>query len=685
MRISERLEQSLEAQRGYRLPWVPVCLGIGISTYFSLRFEPEIPHYVALGLGSLALFWLGLRMATPWSWLPNAVGLALIGVMLMGARSHMVAGPVLGFRYYGPLEGRVVSVDRSASDRVRLTLDQVRLDRIDPKKTPIRVRISLPPDFDALETPRVGAQVMTTAHLSPPQGPVEPGGFDFRRHVWFQQIGAVGYTRVPVLLHAKPEVLRVQRLRTRIVAHLQDLMPDRTAGVAAALSVGDRAHVAQDTWDALRGSNLAHLLAISGLHMGLFTGLVFALLRFTQNLWPWFALRYPVKKFAAIGAMAAGFGYLVLSGVNIATERAFVMVAMMLCAVLLDRRAISVRALGFAAIILLLRRPESVLNVGFQMSFAATLALVAAFSTLNASRNFLRTERWRRLVNWGGGLIVSSFVAGLATAPYGAATFNTLSHYGLLANTLAVPVMSGVVAPAAVLSLVLAPVGLEWVGLCIVDVGLSWILWVAEWVSNLPNAQGMVAWPPKWVVPLLTIGGLILCLWQGRGRLLGAALILVSLIGWPQAERPLVLVAQDGSAVGIMTQEGRAVSRPRGRAFVIENWLRHDGDDSSQEVAHQRWPDGNSIASRYPLMRAELGEGEAGRIVLIHAIGKRGVGQISGCEEHQVIVTNIEIELPGECLLITPSQLRDWGSLAMNAKGQMTRANMIEGDRLWTR
>lgn len=192
-----------DRQRGHLFPWVPVCLACGIGLYFALRWEPAVwmlgAAFAAGVLGSLV--WL--RRDVPLRAGGLAVCLMAFGFALAGARAHQVAGPVLDFRYYGAVEGRIVGIDRSASDAVRLTLDRVVLERMAPDDTPRRVRVSLhgQQGFAPL-TP--GATVILTGHLSGPQGAVEPGGFDFRRHAWFLRLGAVGYTRNPVLLLEPP-------------------------------------------------------------------------------------------------------------------------------------------------------------------------------------------------------------------------------------------------------------------------------------------------------------------------------------------------------------------------------------------------------------------------------------------------------------------------------------------------
>ncbi|MDH3264741.1 MAG: DUF4131 domain-containing protein, partial [Paracoccaceae bacterium] len=183
---------ALEAQRGHLFPWVPVCLGTGIGAWFAAPVEPGQGVYLALGLGVLALLPVALRGPVALRPLALALALMLAGALVAGARAHSLAAPVLDFRFYGAIEGRVIELDRSLSDKPRLTLDRVVLEGLAPDETPARVRVSLHGRAEA-GVPDTGATVILTGHLSAPQGPAEPGGFDFRRMAWFEEIGAVGY------------------------------------------------------------------------------------------------------------------------------------------------------------------------------------------------------------------------------------------------------------------------------------------------------------------------------------------------------------------------------------------------------------------------------------------------------------------------------------------------------------
>lgn len=670
MRVLVRAEAALLNQSGYLFPWSPVCLAIGIGLYFGLRFEPHWPVYAFVGAVGAGL--IGLYQVLPPGWRSIAIGgvLVVAGFLLAGARAHMLAEPVLSWRYYGPVEGRVVAMDRSASDALRLTLDQVRIGDVPKDRRPQRIRLSVHGGADPILP---GQRIMTTAHLSPPQGPVEPGGFDFRRHAWFQRLGALGYTRVPIMTIAAPEDglagLRITAWRMAISEEVRDILPGEVGGFAAAVTTGDRSGMGQATLGSLRASNLAHLLAISGLHMGLLTGFVFVACRIGLSAVPSLALRVPVRKVAAVCALSAAIIYLMLSGGNVATERAFVMVSVMFGAVLIDRRAISLRAVAVAALIVLILRPESLLSPGFQMSFAATTALVAVFGEL---RNWgaLPGPKWVKPII---GILMSSAIAGLATAPIGAAHFNTTSHYGLLANILSVPVMGTVVVPSAVMAALLAPFGLEAVALNVMGVGLRWILMVSEWISGLDGAQGYVVSPPWFVLPLVAMGSLWLALWKGRARWVGVAPLLAGFLLWETGYRPEVLVAESGGLVGVMTEQGRALSKQKGSGFVATVWLENDGDGVDQTQAAKRWPQDDGTVRRIELNDKEL----------IHITGKQAARSFDECRENQIIVSAVVLNLQGKCGLFDPGRLLETGSLSFS-DGKLKTSAQATGYRLWS-
>ncbi len=674
----------IEEERGRLLHWAPLFLGTGIGIYFGVAAEPTLPVYA--GLAVLIVTCAVIARIWPWGIGPLAIALGLVGLgfCLAGARAHHVAAPVLEFRYYGPVEGRIVKIDRSQSDAVRLTLDQVRLDDVGPTQHATMVRVSLHGDQRFL-TPAIGQRVALTAHLSGPNGPVEPGGFDFQRMAWFRGIGAVGYTRVPALLLAPPEpglALAVGQMRQAIGAWVRGVLPGETGAFAAAITTGDRSAMGSETIEALRASNLAHLLAISGLHMGLLTGFVFQAVRMVLSLWPGLVLRVPIKKLAACVAILSGGFYLALSGGNIATERAFIMVATMFVAILFDRRALSLRAVAMAALIVMTLHPEALVEPGFQMSFAATTALVAVFGWL---RDRTRDDRAWRAPKWARpalAVVISSFVAGMATAPFGAAHFNQISHFGLLANLLSVPVMGALIMPLAVLAALLSPVGLGWVPIKLMGPAIDWIIGVARSVASLDGATGQVPAPPDAVLPLVAVGGIIASLLTTRARWVALAPFALAGLLWSQTVRPPVLISATGGLVGVMTDQGRALSKPRGESFAALSWLENDGDPADQDIAFAR----AGFTGDKGRLRAEI-DGAT----LIHLTGRGAGGQAPGaCAVAGVVVLSgkLTAPTPPDCVVLDRATLTKAGAVALWPEGggfRIQTARDAVGNRLWTR
>ena len=653
--------------KGQLFPWIPLLIGSGVAIWFALPSEPT-PFVYALGAGIFALC-AAIRIWAAEPWHPFAIALACLvaGGVACGARVQAVQSPMLEFRYYGPVTGRVVEIDRSQTDALRVTLDQVILDRVDPDRTPARVRLSLR-GKEVGHTPFPGEVVMLTGHLSAPQGPVEPGSFNFRRMAFFDQLGAVGYSTAPIVLwqSAEPGARLIDRLRSHLSASMMRAMPSQAGAFAAGAMTGDRSGITQDTVQALRDSSLAHLLAISGMNLAFLIAFVFALIRYGLALIPPITLRMNTKKVAAVVSLGVAAFYLALSGANVATERAFIMVSVMLGAVLLDRKALTLRSVAIAGVILLLWKPESLLEPGFQMSFAATVALIAGFRAVD-----------RRVVkgampNWAipvFTLVLSSLIGGLSTAPYAAAHFNRFTDYGLIANLLTVPVMGVVVMPAGAIAALLAPFGLAAVPLWFMEQGSAWILLIAHWVAGWEGSVTPIPAPGPWVLPLITFAGAWVILSHGRARVLALAPALAALVLWAGTERPLVLISEDGALVGLMGPEGRAVSSPRGAGFSVRSWLENDGDLAPQTMAATRAGfEGEEGQRRFAIAGltgiALKGRGSAGRIAL-------------ACADADIVVASVVVDDPPVgCLLFDQKLLRQTGAVALLADPQ--------GLRVWT-
>jgi competence protein ComEC len=608
-----------------------------------------------------------------------------LGFGLAALRSHRVAAPLLSAEMTAIVEGRVVGLDRSASDRPRVLLDRVVLHGREPAETPARVRISLDPATppDLLQP---GLRLLGQARLSPPAAPSEPGGFDYRQVAWFEGIGAVGYARTPMVETEGPPASALAQLAFRIrmasSAHIQGRVPGQDGAFAAAILTGDRSGIDRTTEEALRVSSLYHIVSISGLHMTLLAGAVFAIIRTGGALLPGVALHWPLKKIAAVVALVAAGSYLVISGCDVAAQRAYVMTAVVLVAVLLDRPALTMRAVALAALVVLAIAPESLTQAGFQMSFAATVALVATYEALRGRAWWVHTQvspGWR-FAKPVLGIAVTSLVAGLATGPISAFHFNVVTRYGLVANLLAVPAMGLVVMPAAVVAVIAAPLGLDWLPFQAVGLGMAYVIAVADFVAGLGGAALGVPAGPMASLVLIVLGGLFVALWIGRWRLVGLAPMAVGLLLWAGHPRPDLLIADNGRIFGVLTDAGRILSSGEGNRYAAESWLRDDGDLATQAEAHAR----GRLERRRNRIEAEVPG--MGRLLYVGTRDAATAG--ADCRAAAVLIApNWRSAPAGPCLFVGADRLRRDGALAIDrgADGLRVRGARAENrGRPWT-
>ncbi|MEX2618141.1 MAG: ComEC/Rec2 family competence protein [Alphaproteobacteria bacterium] len=561
--------------------WAPVFFAMGIAAYFSMSFEPSVWAGVCAAVFAVAI--LLLRRNAGNAFLPLAV-LAIAGLGFAAAqyRTASVAAPVLK-KAYGPavIAGRVVHIE-SFPAYARIWIDRLEIPGLSPDETPKQVRVRL---YRA-EMLSPGMRVTVFAKLSPPSGPAAPGEYDFRRRAWFEQLGGVGFALgAPRPVVAKGDAaagsirIWISDIRRSIGERIRTVLPGASGGVAVALITGDRSGIPADVIDAMRDSGLAHLLAISGLHMGLVAGFIFFGLRTLLALSETLALNYPIKKWAAVAALLGSAGYLALAGATVPTQRAFLMTGLVLMAVLFDRTAISLRLVAWAAAFILIVAPESLLGASFQMSFAAVVALVSVYEQ---GMPFVRRRPGRgwggRMPRYIGGVALTTLIAGAATGLIALYHFGRIAHFGLAANIVAVPVTALWIMPWAVVSVALMPFGLEGLALVPMEWGVALVIHVARGVADWPGAVSLVPAMPVWGLACIALGGLWLCLWRRRWRYFGIAGIAAGLASIPAHRAPDILVSDDGGVMAVRDAEGELIVNNvrRGRR-TARSWLENAG------------------------------------------------------------------------------------------------------------
>ncbi|MEZ5811458.1 MAG: ComEC/Rec2 family competence protein [Rhizobiaceae bacterium] len=596
-RLGHGLLDALETEWDHATPFLfaPVFLGIGALAYFNAAAEPAWTPLL-LGFAAVALC-ARLARARPAALRTFAAALLVVAGMLAGKVETWRADTrMLGSAVTSTLTGTVAAIERQQAGRARLVIDIEATERPKLKYAPDRVRLVarvLPPGLAP------GARITGRARLIPPSGPMRPRGYDFSFHNYFDGLGAVGFhLGAPAVLPPatgasvfRPAIW-LEQARDALSQRIRDRAGGGPAGeVAAALVTGAKQGIPESVNEALRRTGLAHILSISGLHMALVAGTAIAVLRLGFALFPGFASRHPVRKFAAGAALVVAFAYLFVSGAGIATQRSFIMLAVMLVALLLDRPAITMRNLAIAATVIIAWHPHEVAGPSFQMSFAATAALIAVYAAWSARRARRAAEpdapTGRRragpvatALRHALALAVTSLVAGSATAIFGIWHFQRVAPLGLLANLAAMPLVSTLVIPSALLGVVLLPFDLDGPAFRLMGWAIDLVLGLAGWFSERSPADGVGAIPVTSLVAA-TLGLLLATLPVTRLRWLGAPFFLAAVLFVAGRDAPDVLIAEDGRLVAVTRSDGGlSVNRTRPRAFTLEIWMKSVAADA---------------------------------------------------------------------------------------------------------
>jgi competence protein ComEC len=593
--IRERCEVFLAGERPHWPGWLAVAVGLGAALYFALPAEP--PRWAgALATAGLCAAILLLRRRLIAALLLAALLAMALGFAAAQFRTAWVAAPQLQDPIrFAHVTGRVATIE-PYPNAVRLTLEQVSVAELAGGAMPHRLQIKV---FKGREAIHVGDRLDLLARLQPPSPPVAPGAFDFRRDAYFKGIGGTGFALgAPRVLAPSPAPgvtarlqLWIDGVRAAIGQRIATLEPDAAGAMARALTVGDQTALTKADTEAMRISGLAHLLSISGLHIGMAAALFFVGLRSLLALIPALALRWPIKKWSAAAAILAAGYYALLAGATVPTLRSFVMIALAFLAVMLDRSPISFRMLAWAAVIVLLVQPESVTGASFQMSFFAVLGLVAVFEALrprlalwrggrgDATDTFGRVLGWMRAgVFWFATTILTSVIASLMTAPFAMYHFDRVSTFGVVANMVAVPLTGFWIMPMGMAALLLMPFGLDAPFWHAAAWGCDGVLWIAHAVASWPLANIVTPAMPVATLLAIALGLVLLCLLRSRWRLLGAAPVAVGLMALLFATTPDLLVSGDAGLVALKDQSGAyRLSKARATGLAAETWLRWNG------------------------------------------------------------------------------------------------------------
>lgn len=581
--LSRSLATEIEQRRLF--PWIAVFFGLGILLFFQAEGRP------ALWASACALA-ICVSGAVPARGKPFilAVMVALsalfAGFTAGSIRARSVAAPVLAKVTIAPVAGFIEMIeDREEGKRVLVRVTDIK--GLAETERPRLARLSVRKG----EGLSAGQFIAGTARLLPPPEPAWPGGYDFARDAYFKGIGAVGSFSGAVKRLDPPVepplslrvVATIDEARNALTHRIATAIGGAAGGVGAALVTGKRGLIPEEANDVLRGAGIYHIVSISGLHMVLAAGTFFWLMRALLALAPAAALLWPVKKIAAVVAMIGATIYCVFSGSDVATVRSLVMTLVIFGAVLVDRPALSIRNLSIAALIVLAREPEALLGPSFQMSFGAVAGMMGLVPLLHWKSAEDRPETFidqglRWIFHAVTGLIATTLVASLATAPFAAYHFQTLNPYGLVGNALALPLVSLVVMPAAVLGVLTYPLGLDGPVWRLMGWAVARVLEVSGWVGGIGGSTLVVPALGAGALGLLSLALLIVALSISSLRWLALlpAGIGVALAAYPS--RFDIYIDREGAGAAIRSAGGQLSLVGRPSSFVVEQWLRADGD-----------------------------------------------------------------------------------------------------------
>ena len=557
-----------------------------------LAIDSDLVSICAGGLGIAMLVWqhknyLGKNLAS-WHQHSAVPGMQLglivqhlafgisVGGLALAVQFARAPDVMLASGVSTTITGQVITIDGNTGDRARLWVQLsapvagLQRDQIVRISTDIQQKTVMPADW-----------VSVPVHLYPPPSPMLPGAPDYGLQARVRGVVASGFATqdVRVIAAVKPDrtPVKLSAFRHKTANYLAANMEPPAGGIAAALLVGDRRMIGDATQEVFRRSGLAHLLAISGLHMGLLCFGVIGLLRTLGALAPVYASRIPLHKYCAVLGVVAAGGYVLLSGMPISAIRAFLMASLVIGALMLDRLALTLRNVALAALVILLVNPLALLTAGFQLSLSATLALVLWYEALMRARVIGSdgvsgtdgTPRWPKPVRYLLGLVTTSLIAGFATMPFAAQHFGGVTAWGVLANIFGIPLTGLWIMPAGLLATIVHalpfPLWLDQLSLVVMETGIMMLVAVAGFFADQPYAGWRVIPPGYGLLCLGLFGWLITMLdrntrWQkicGSG-VVAAALVLWSVKPPPDAvflargQTPILLVAGPERGVGVM-------------------------------------------------------------------------------------------------------------------------------------
>ncbi len=548
----------------------PFFMIAGLIVY---RVLPSEPAFIALAtlIGfTFATAWLG-RDRAPIREIALLASMFALGMVLLPVHGALFGTRMLESPRYGTYTARIEAVTYNDGSEQRWVLSDV-AGELDWTLPNVRLaRVTVPGAYDVSPGDTITARI----RFYPVPPPAVPGGYDSQFVSHFDGIGAYGtaFGDIEISKSGAGGLSRaVKDLRAAITTRIVSQLGERIGGIAAALVTGDQSRITEDDRNLMASAGIAHVIAISGLHLTLVAGTMFACVRFFLSLGHGVTQRFPIKKIAAGFGIATALAYMVISGMVIPAVRSTIMLALIFAAIIAGRQALTMRNVAIAGLAIIVFEPTSVFRASFQLSFAAVIALIAAYELARRNREDRERPQRGRALTLMLDIATTSIIAGLATLVFTAYHFQQTAPFGVLGNLMVMPIVSFVMMPAALLGTLLLPLGLE----AIPYAGLGWsieaMLWCAGFVRNLSGG-----FDPSPILSPVALGVALFALaWLAYFRThmrITGPIVAVPLIAFFCLEQaPDIFIADQSQALAVRSGDRVALIAGRNNTFATTIW-----------------------------------------------------------------------------------------------------------------